>query len=758
MAKRHKVLVVGLDGATFSLIKPWVKKGQLPLFQKLIKEGCYGKLKSTIPPLTPPAWVSAFTGVNPGKHGIFDFFIWEGYQRSPVFSTDIKKPMVWEILGKRNLKSFVINVPITYPPKKIKGTMITGMQTPDLKSEFTYPKSLRKRLIKDDYVIDYGDKGEVVSEKNIYLDKTINVITKRETAALRLMRKKSWDLGIVVFTTTDRVQHFFWQEKEKILKIYQRIETAIERFLKEAGQGTSLIVFSDHGFAPLKNDVYLNNYLKKAGFLSTRSSQSFLAKMGLTEAAAIDLANFLTKIGLGKVVDQLSKSVGGRIAEATGAGNIDWSKTKAWFASFAGQSVRLNLVGREPQGIVKRADYEKIREQIIKKLVLLKDPRTGKKIVKRVYKREEVYDGPYIKNAPDLILEAVKGYVFQEGFNQSLISSARQGRARRTADHRGEGIFLCRAAGVKKGKEVRGLKIWEVAPTIFHLLGMEVPVDFDSQVPAAIFTKKPRPSLPAIEKKVKQAKEVLKKTFQQYPHQRIVLAWTGGKDSTLILWLLREVCQENNFPLPRAMFINEGEVFKETIAFVKKWAKKWGVKVDFVQNDDVLKQVKKVGDPVEVGRLNQRNKLALKRLGFQGKSFPFEPESLVGNHLMKTVAMNIYLEKRKIKALITGIRWDEQEARANETYFSPRKKPPHTRVHPILHFREGDVWEATHRFKIPYVELYKEGYRSLGAKGTTIKPAEVPAWEQDLEKTTERIGRRQDKEKIMERLRKLGYM
>jgi phosphoadenosine phosphosulfate reductase len=116
------------------------------------------------------------------------------------------------------------------------------------------------------------------------------------------------------------------------------------------------------------------------------------------------------------------------------------------------------------------------------------------------------------------------------------------------------------------------------------------------------------------------------------------------------------------------------------------------------------------------------------------------------------------LEKRKIKALITGIRWDEQEARANETYFSPRKKPPHNRVHPILHFREGDVWEAIHRFKIPYVKLYKEGYRSLGAKGTTIKPAEVPAWEQDLEKTTERVGRRQDKEKIMERLRKLGYM
>jgi phosphoadenosine phosphosulfate reductase len=262
----------------------------------------------------------------------------------------------------------------------------------------------------------------------------------------------------------------------------------------------------------------------------------------------------------------------------------------------------------------------------------------------------------------------------------------------------------------------------------------------------------------SLEEKIARSKEILKAAYERFPHDKIILAWTGGKDSTFILWLMKEVCQENDYPLPRTMFINEGDIFKETLDFVEQWSGEWGVAVDFVQNDDVLKQVKKLGDPVYVNKLDEKNRAELARLDFKKESFPFEPESLVGNHLMKTAAMNRYLEKMEVAAYITGIRWDEQEARAEETYFSPRENPRHTRIHPILHFKEKDVWDATHRHKIPYVKLYEEGYRSLGAKITTVKPSEKPAWEQDLEKTTERVGRRQDKEQIMKRLRDLGYM
>ena len=258
--------------------------------------------------------------------------------------------------------------------------------------------------------------------------------------------------------------------------------------------------------------------------------------------------------------------------------------------------------------------------------------------------------------------------------------------------------------------------------------------------------------------KTQKSIDTITEAYDKFPLDKIVLAWTGGKDSTLLLWMVKEISDKKKVSFTKIMFINEGDVFEEIQLFVKKLSKKWKFDYEVVQNDDVLKQVKKLGDKVIVAKLNKRNKDELKKLGFKEKSFPFEPESYVGNHLMKTVPMNLYLEKYGIKALITGIRRDEQEARANETYFSIRKNPDHTRVHPILHLREKDVWGVTFLNKIPYVDLYEKGYRSLGAKSSTVKPSSTPAWKQDLKNTTERVGRRQDKEKIMGKLRKLGYM
>lgn len=259
-----------------------------------------------------------------------------------------------------------------------------------------------------------------------------------------------------------------------------------------------------------------------------------------------------------------------------------------------------------------------------------------------------------------------------------------------------------------------------------------------------------------LDEKIEKSKDVINEAFDKF--EKIAIAFTGGKDSTLMLWMIREVYKERGAEVPELMFINEGHLFDEVVDFVGEITEKWGLRLNETKNEDVLKQVEKVGDIVYVDRLNEVNREELVKLNFTEDSFPFEPESYVGNHLMKTVAMNNFISGRGTEAVFTGIRWDEQEARKDETFFSPREAPSHVRVNPILHFYERDVWDAIRRHDVPVCVLYEKGYRSLGAKGTTTKTSDLPAWEQDLDGTVERSGRRQDKENIMKRLRELGYM
>ncbi|NVM20521.1 MAG: phosphoadenosine phosphosulfate reductase family protein [Desulfobacterales bacterium] len=264
-------------------------------------------------------------------------------------------------------------------------------------------------------------------------------------------------------------------------------------------------------------------------------------------------------------------------------------------------------------------------------------------------------------------------------------------------------------------------------------------------------------SLP-LDEKIEQSKEIIREALERFSHDALCLAWTGGKDSTTMLWLYREACKELGRPLPRAMFIDEGHVFEEILDLVDRVKREWNVEVAVVKNTDVSDKARKVGDLIRVADLNERNQKEIEKLEFTEEAFPFEPESYVGNHLMKTVAMNVFIENNGVKALSTAIRRDEQEARVTEDYFSPRTNPAHTRVHPILHFEERDIWNTIHEYKIPFCSLYYHGYRSLGAKGSTFKTSDIPAWEQDLENTPERAGRGQEKEEIMEQLRSLGYM
>jgi phosphoadenosine phosphosulfate reductase len=267
-----------------------------------------------------------------------------------------------------------------------------------------------------------------------------------------------------------------------------------------------------------------------------------------------------------------------------------------------------------------------------------------------------------------------------------------------------------------------------------------------------------------LEEKIAKGKEVYKEAFEKYDPKDTRIVWSAGKDSTLMLWIGLQYCKENNITPPICYTIDEFDVFEEIDAMLKLYAVEWDVRLDWGLNIDVVKNSGwKLNADVVSADLNERNRKELDRIGFgELEKFPFEAESFIGNHLMKSVVINTYLQEQGVKAFFQGLRWDEQPTRKedpfSEDYPGDEFTIAHTRYRPILQFTERDVWDATHHYKIPYCELYEQGYRSLGAKTTSKKLDEKPAWEQDLENTVERAGRQQDKEKAMERLRQLGYM
>ena len=298
----------------------------------------------------------------------------------------------------------------------------------------------------------------------------------------------------------------------------------------------------------------------------------------------------------------------------------------------------------------------------------------------------------------------------------------------------------------------------------------------------------------SLQHKIEKAIEVTKKGLEEYDTPAVM--WTGGKDSTLTLYFINQVAEKYGYDKPTAVFIDHYQHFDEITDFTERWADEWDIDLVYARNEDVGAYADEhdldPGDDIPVEALSEHNRHHVRDiLEYEEDTFPFLLDTYVGNHLLKTVALNDALEEYGIDGVISGVRWDEQEARADETFFSPRHDPelfpPHDRIQPILQFDEADVWdvfwnyvvpdtvdafpneghvpesaddlpEGVSRGDIPISPKYFAGFRSLGSEVSTEKTNDVPAWKQDLRNTTERAGRAQDKEDLMERLRDLGYM
>ena len=493
---KKKMLIIGLDGATFDLIKPWVELGKLPTFSSLMSQGTYGELISTIPPVTAPAWSSIFTGANPGKHGLFDFTKYKAnsYNRELVSSLDIKVPTFPELLSKQGYRTGLVNVPMTYPPKPLNGFVISGILAPDEECEFTFPRDLKSRLLQNvgGYRIDYeilGYKNEDEMLHNLH-----NITELRKNAIKYLITTNEWDLFYCVFVGIDRVQHWVWDvlgdpvdfsRDNIILKFYKIIDKAIQELISTVPEDTTVILLSDHGFGPSYKKLMLNRWLYQSEFLSLKKGKppaSLLHK--LKSVYKKKGSGYQTKIEEAKHFFERWKDW-----KNSSVAQINWEDTKAFAGNETEMGIYINTQSRFPAGIVNDGEYENVREDIIQRLLKLTDSENGKNVIQKVYRREDIYSGDHMHKAPDIVFETYNyEYDCSEDINDPTGQVFLPLQKSVMGKHRRNGIFIANGPGIKTGS-LTGAGVNDIAPTILYMMGTPIPDYMDGRVLKEIFVE-----------------------------------------------------------------------------------------------------------------------------------------------------------------------------------------------------------------------------------------------------------------------------
>jgi len=471
-----KVVVIGVDGADWRIIDPWMEDGHLKHLNEIINGGARGTLISTIPPFTLPAWTSIFTGVNPGKHGIADNLIQIGDEIRPALSIHRKAPLLWKLVGNSGLESIVVNDPVTYPPEPVNGIMVTGFLTPPNSSNYVYPPEIKEEVDKasggymPELPLDYDkliahDRKEAYDTIQCFAQKTADL-------ALYLMKNHEWDVFDATFTSTDRLQHFYWHDEHSLREHYIWLDSIIEKLVHLASdEQADIIIVSDHGFAPIRRSVHINTILANEGLIQIGRSKlrSLLFKLGLTSES---LASLLRHKKLHEFVTELLPE---HLRQAIPSKKSEFvlGQQRAKLSSAAGIFVKHDLC----------RDYEAVRNHIIRRLLSLRDH--NKNVMAGVYKREEVLWGPFTSRAPDLFAVPNEGYYLSTHIRNEVFGVPLQSGSGiwRTGQHRMQGIFTAYGPNIKKQYTLnRHIQTWDIAPTILHLLGLPIPSFMDGNI------------------------------------------------------------------------------------------------------------------------------------------------------------------------------------------------------------------------------------------------------------------------------------
>ena len=512
MESARRVWVLGLDGATLDLVRPWAEQGQLPVLGRLMRGGVSGPLRSTYPPLTGPAWASFMTGMTPARHGVLEFFRRQPGTYRQVLNSyrDIDGRPLWRLLSEAGKRVCVIGVPMTYPPEPVNGCMISGLLTPAGRRDFVSPAGLLDELeahlgtyrLRHDEKYRRGAPEPFIREQYDILENNIQ-------AALYLMQKEPWDFFMLHLLGSDRMQHEFWHlldpshpqhdpvERRRygdvLLEFFKQMDEGIGRLVDLVGDDVAILVMSDHGFGPVRKFVNFNTWLLQQGLMRLKlgpktALRRLLYRLGINYNTA---AHWVLKLGFGRQAMEIGRQRREELQRQLflSLDDVDWPRTKVYSVGNFGQMF-VNLKGREPQGcVLPGAEYEALLDDLERRLWAMTDPDTGRAVVGEIFRRGDLYDGPHAEESPDLMFltrDMEYKAMGLSDFSSHRVFDPVYGT---TGHHRMDGLMIVHAAGVvREGEAFEGARICDLAPTILYLMGQPVPAEMDGRALLDLFT------------------------------------------------------------------------------------------------------------------------------------------------------------------------------------------------------------------------------------------------------------------------------
>jgi len=507
--KQEKVVIIGWDGGTFDVLNRWVDI--MPNFRKLINNGVTGELRSTIPPVTAPAWSSFMTGKNPGKHGVFGFVRQNPKDQELSLNnlSSIDSYKLWTVINYYGKKVGVADLPMTYPPEKLDGFMVSDLMTSGKQKASTYPSSLKKKILSQTNRSFDRAIMDNLSQTAEYLKQLISSIESKEELDSYLLNNFEWDCFITVYPQLDILQHYFWRfldethpkhEPNKAAKFqrfftdfFTKLDKALGNVIEQVEGEPTVIMISDHGFGPVDKVVYINNFLWEKGYLKVKKDTKgfiklLLSVLGLTPQT---IKKLLYQLDFLNIQGKLSKQIRIQFREALNQGfspAVDWNRSRAHFRFKGEEGIYINRKNSSnPDGLIKNdQEYGEFREHLVKELAELVDPETGKPIIEKIYRKEEIYSGKYVKKAPDVIIQPENHYWTDDSL-ETMILIKEQGSQFASGYHRPNGIFIAWGKNIRRGKSLENAEIIDIAPTVLYLMGLPVPKDMDGKLLKDIF-------------------------------------------------------------------------------------------------------------------------------------------------------------------------------------------------------------------------------------------------------------------------------